>query len=161
MLQEKARRPCGPGFARVIVQPMRGSTQRGSRNVNLQLGARPAVLDAVARVTRQYVYVFNLDADAITYRDRSVLSELGHNVPSDLPVAMWENFVHPDDRHRLRHIQLQWATLQDHAVREGEYRIRDVNGAYRWFLARETVMSRHDDGTVADVLGADRKSTRL
>ena len=133
---------------------MRGSTQRGSRHVNPQLGAGPAVLDAVARVTRQYVYVFSLDADAITYRDRSVLSELGHNVPSDLPVAMWENFVHPDDRHRLRHIQLHWATLQDHAVREGEYRIRDVNGAYRWFLARETVMSRHDDGTVADVLGA-------
>jgi signal transduction histidine kinase len=133
---------------------MGGHTQRERRNEIPQPGAWPAVLDAVARVTCQFVYVFSLDADAITYRDRSVLRELGHNVPNDLPVALWANYVHPDDRHRLRHLQLQWATLHEHAVREGEYRIRDTNGSYRWFLARETVMSRHADGTVSHVLGA-------
>jgi len=133
---------------------MGGHTQQDRRNELPQPGAGPAVLDAVARVTRQYVYVFSLDADAITYRDRSVLRELGHHVPNDLPVAMWANYVHPDDRHRLRHLQLQWANLREHAVREGEYRIRDANGSYRWFLARETVMSRHADGTVSHVLGA-------
>ena len=69
-------------------------------------------------------------------------------------MAMWANYVHPDDRHRLRHLHLQWATLHEHAVREGEYRIRDANGAYRWFLAARRSCPRHADGTVSHVLGA-------
>jgi PAS domain S-box-containing protein len=128
--------------------------EHGSRHGHSQLATGAFVLDAVARVTRQYVYVFSLDTDAITYRDRSVLRELGHNVPDDLPLAMWANYVHPDDRHHLRHLQLQWSTLRGDAVREGEYRIRDANGGYHWFTARETAMARHADGTVSHVLGA-------
>jgi PAS domain S-box-containing protein len=124
------------------------------RTTGPQPAAGSGVFDALARVTRQFIYVFNLDTDAITYRNRSVLHELGHSVPTDLPLAMWTTFIHPDDRHRLRHQQLEWATLGNDAVREGEYRIRDANGTYHWFLARETVMSRHADGTVAHVLGA-------
>jgi PAS domain S-box-containing protein len=119
-----------------------------------QLAAGPAVFDAVARATRQFIYVFDLDNDAVTYRNRSVLRDLGHDIPNDLPLAMWAGFVHPDDRHRLRHLQLEWASLGKDAVREGEYRIRHVNGSYHWFQARETVLSRHADGTVAQVLGA-------
>ena len=133
---------------------MGGPTQHAGQYVTSQGPAGSAVLDAVARVTRQFVYVFSLDTDVITYGDRSVLRELGHTVPSDLPIAMWAHFVHPDDRNQLRHLQRHWSTRQDDAVREGEYRIRDVDGAYRWFLARETVMARHADGTVSHVLGA-------
>ena len=126
----------------IPTDPMGGHTQQARRVYIPQPDAGPAVLDAVARVTRQFVYVFSLDADVITYRDRSVLSELGHNVPSDLPVAMWPRPASTSTTaHRLRHLQLQWATLREHAVREGECRIRDANGSYRWFLARETVMS--------------------
>jgi signal transduction histidine kinase/CheY-like chemotaxis protein len=133
---------------------MTSHTEHGLRNGQSQLATGAFVLDAVARVTRQCVYVFSLDTDAITYRDRSVLRELGHNVPDDLPMALWANYVHPDDRHHLRHLQLQWSTLRGDAVREGEYRIRDANGGYHWFTARETVMARHADGTVSHVLGA-------
>jgi PAS domain S-box-containing protein len=113
-----------------------------------------AVIDAVARATRQVIYVFNLDTDAITYRNRSILRDLGHDVPFDLPMALWVTYVHPDDRDRLRHLQIQWAALTGDAVHEGEFRIRDTHGSYRWFQARETVLSRHDDGRVAQVLGA-------
>jgi PAS domain S-box-containing protein len=112
------------------------------------------VIDAVARATRQVIYVFNLDTDAITYRNRSILRDLGHDVPSDLPMALWVTYVHPDDRDRLRHLQIQWAALPGDGVREGEFRIRDAHGSYRWFQARETVLSRHVDGRVAQVLGA-------
>ena len=113
-----------------------------------------SVIDAVARATRQVIYVFSLDTNGITYRNRSVLRELGHDVPADLPFALWVTYVHPDDRDRLRHLQVQWAALGDAAVREGEFRIRHVNGTYHWFLARETVLSRHADGSVSQVLGA-------
>jgi PAS domain S-box-containing protein len=128
-------------------------TSQGWRSGVPHVAPGPALFDAVARATRQFLYVFSLDSDAITYRNRSVLRELGHDVPADLPVAMWATYVHPDDRDRLRHLQLQWSSLGDDAVREGEYRIRDVSGSYHWFLARETVLSRHADGTVAQVLG--------
>jgi PAS domain S-box-containing protein len=113
-----------------------------------------AVIDAVARATRQVIYVFSLDTDAITYRNRSILREFGHDVPVDLPMALWATYVHPDDRSRLRHLQIEWAELGDDAVREGEFRIRHANGTYHWLLARETVLSRHADGRVAQVLGA-------
>jgi PAS domain S-box-containing protein len=133
---------------------MAASTQQSWHTAPPQPAAVPALFDAVARATRQFIYVFNLDTDAVTYRNRSVIRDLGHDVPNDLPVAMWASFVHPDDRHRLRHLQLEWASLGTDAVREGEYRIRHANGSYRWFSARETVLSRHADGTVAQILGA-------
>jgi PAS domain S-box-containing protein len=113
-----------------------------------------SLIDAVARATRQVIYVFDLDGDAITYRNRSILRDLGHDVPVDLPFSLWVAYAHPDDRYRLRHLQLEWAALGDAAVREGEFRIRHANGSYHWLLARETVLSRHPDGRVAQVLGA-------
>ena len=113
-----------------------------------------AVINAVARATRQTIYVFDLDTAAIIYRNRSILRDLGHDVPIDLPAAQWVTYVHPDDRERLRHLQVRWTALGDDAVRKGEFRIRDASGTYHWFLARETVLTRHPDGRVGQVLGA-------
>ena len=113
-----------------------------------------AVINAVARATRQVIYIYDLDTAAIIYCNRSILRDLGHDVPIDLPVARWVTYVHPDDRNRLRHLQVQWTALRDDAVRKGEFRIRDASGTYHWFFARETVLSRHPDGRVGQVLGA-------
>ena len=112
------------------------------------------VINAVARATRQVIYVFDRDTKAIIYRNRSILRDLGHDVPIDLPAALWVAYVHPDDRDRLRHLAVQWTALSDDAVRKGEFRIRDASGTYHWFLARETVLTRHPDGRVGQVLGA-------
>ncbi len=112
------------------------------------------VINAVARATRQVIYVFDRDTNAIIYRNRSILRDLGHDVPIDLPAAQWVTYVHPDDRDRLRDLAVQWTAVSDDDVRKGEFRIRDASGAYHWILARETVLTRHPDGRVGQVLGA-------
>ena len=67
----------------------------------------------------------------------------------------WEKAVHPDD---LENAIEQWAeALEKGVICENTYRIRNVNGEYRWFLARTIPLRNKEDeielwiGTATDI----------
>jgi PAS domain S-box-containing protein len=67
----------------------------------------------------------------------------------------WMEYVHPDDRERIK---LQWAQcIESHQNYETEYRIRSGAGEYRWFRARavplrdQTAEASRWYGTCSDI----------
>jgi PAS domain S-box-containing protein len=68
-------------------------------------------------------------------------------------LAALRDLVHPDDQARLIPWDQQWATASDEDHFEIEYRVRHLNGAYRWVHVRERVCTRTDTGVPARILG--------
>jgi two-component system, cell cycle sensor histidine kinase and response regulator CckA len=117
------------------------------------LSPEQILLNAIARTSTQFIYVVDVDAGKATYTNRSALGALGHESPSPLPVADLLGYLHPDDRALLASLPAEWASLGDHEVRDREHRLRHADGSYHWFLGRETVLERHEDGRVSKIVG--------
>ena len=108
-------------------------------------GARQRlVLDTIPQI------VWMAGADGSThYLNRSGAERLG--VPAEaIDGWYWLDWLHPDDVNRARD---RWEV----AIREtgdylNEYRLRQADGTYRWYLA-QAVALRHPDGDVTEWVG--------
>lgn len=78
--------------------------------------------------------VFLTDLDGVnTYASRRLYQFTGA-APGSLLGHGWIDFVHPDDRPRVREAWKQ--VLQGATSYEIEYRVRNAAGVYKWFLIR-------------------------
>ena len=70
----------------------------------------------------------------------------------------WLNVFHPDDRERVAQ---QWRRcVAEHTPLEIEYRIRHINGDWRWTVAR-VVPVLNSDGSVREWIGSNTDITEL
>jgi PAS domain S-box-containing protein len=125
------------------------------REVERELRASKHFIEAVAMASPPLIYVFDLDETRLTYINRSIVGQLGH-AENDAPVyrlAEFQTFMPPEEAPHLARVLSEWRSLSDGHLREDEYRLRDANGVFRWFMGRETVFARHANGTVRQVLG--------
>ena len=127
------------------------TTEKPARQDDLSPEHR--LLDAVDRISTNFVYVVDVDAQTATYTNHSVLRALGHDAPSPMPLAGLVHYLHPDDLDLLTSLPAKWAALADDEVCNGERRLRHADGSYHWFLGRETVLARHEDGRVSQIAG--------
>jgi len=125
-----------------------------SGKVEEQLRESQRFIEAVARASASWIYVFDLDEQRATYSNRSILADLGYspNVDTDLLVE-FRRFMPAEDMSHLDSLLVEWRQLRDGQVREDEYRLRDAKGSIRWLIGREIVFSRHADGQVHRILG--------
>ena len=112
-------------------------------------------IEAVAKASPSWIYVFDLDDLSIHYLNRSVLRDLGYPPESEHLTRLDDlrSFIPPEDHARLTQLIRTWVDLPNEHVHAAEYRVHDAAGAIRWFFGRETVFSRHPDGRVHQVLG--------
>jgi PAS domain S-box-containing protein len=103
-----------------------------------------------------------------TYFNQRWIDYTGYTLADSVGPDMWNNLLHPDDRTRARQI---WGhSLATGADYEIEYRFKDKDGSYRWFLGQ--ALPRHDEsgaivtwfGTCTDIhdqkLAADALAER-
>ena len=144
-----------------LLAVMRDVTER-NRQADEQRRSRRFV-EAVAKASPSWIYVFDLDELALGYLNRSILRDLGY--PEDVErittLEQFRAFLADDHAVRLASLLADWRSLADDQVHEGEYRIRDAAGALRWCFGRETVFSRHPDGRVHQILGTLTDITSL
>lgn len=72
----------------------------------------------------------------------------------------WEALLHPEDRQRV------WGLRQEHItgkspLYEVEYRLKNKNNAWQWFLSRGKVVDWAPDGTPARLIGTHTDITKL
>ena len=136
-----------------LLAVLRDVTER-KRNEDEQQRAR-RFMEAVAKASPSWIYVFDLDALSISYLNRSILRNLGYPPPVERLTHLDElrPFIPAEDQVRLTELVESWRRLAGDDVHTAEYRVRDASGTIRWFLGRETVFTRHADGRVRQVLG--------
>lgn len=86
-------------------------------------------------------------------------TNMGHTV-EEMHGERWLEHIHPDDRERVRenldaHYRGQSPEFQ------AEYRVRDTDGTYRWFISSGVVERRDQSGTPITFVGHDVDVTDL
>jgi PAS domain S-box-containing protein len=108
---------------------------------------------ALADAMPQIVWTAGPDGKA-TYYNRRWFEYTGLE-PGPVEGSEWMQFVHPDDLKRT--VQHRLETLSSGAVFEIEYRIRGLDGGYRWHLGRAVPLRRETGeidfwvGTATDI----------
>ncbi|GAL86515.1 hypothetical protein MYP_3745 [Sporocytophaga myxococcoides] len=101
------------------------------------------------------LYVYDINEKRNIYSNKELNESLGYN--SDQLKSMGKSIVseviHPDDVQMIEDYFEGFKNAQDDEVRSMDYRIRDVNGEYKWFYSREKVFKRDKDGNVSQIVG--------
>lgn len=101
------------------------------------------------------LYIYDLEERKSIFLNRTILNVLGYSADPkerserDIFVAL----CHPDDRAKFLSSFDRARQAADGQIIETEYRLRTAAGDWRWFLGRNTVFRRNDDGSAQQVLG--------
>ena len=85
-----------------------------------------------------------------TYFNKRWVDYTGYTVPMSVGPDMWNNLLHPDDQQRARQI---WGhSLATGEFYEIEYRFKNKEGGYQWFLG-QAQPQYNEDGTIKQWFG--------
>jgi len=112
------------------------------------LADKPAMLEAMAQLSPDILYLYDVQLQHHLYVNRDLAGVLGYS-SDDIKrhgAALLVQAIHPDD---LSMVVEHLATVQsadDTKTYAVEYRIRDKDGNFRWFSVRERLYSRDEGG---------------
>ncbi|MGL5058984.1 MAG: PAS domain-containing protein [Microcoleus sp.] len=125
-------------------------------------------LSAVVKTNPNILYVCDLIEKRALYLNREIYSDLGYTASEiqQMPAAIFSELIHAEDLPVFAEHRQRIETAKDGEIFEFEYRIQDKHGQYKWFLSRETVFTRKDDGKPRKILGtateiSDRKQVEI
>jgi len=108
------------------------------------------------------VYIYDIVNRRNIYVNRAAPAILG--VPREALVSaeggFWSRLLHPDDARSLGDWDRGLAALRPGAMLEREYRLRDPDGGWRWFVDRAFVLVSSGDGPPKQVFGVMDDTTR-
>ncbi|MBD2576126.1 PAS domain-containing protein [Oscillatoria sp. FACHB-1406] len=131
----------------------------GDRTLELQKSQH--LLQQIANAIPSFLYLYNLQANSQIYCNRDIGEFLGYSPQSSEMTdrAFWLTILHPEDLTVVQtHLQ-KCSLAADGEILEVEYRLRDAEDRWRWFLARETVFMRVSEGTPQQMLGTATEIT--
>lgn len=136
------------------------------KQAELSLKESQQFIQSIADSNPSVLYIYDLIEQCCIYTNREVNRFLGYSSEELLGMGkdLLLNLAHPDD---FEHMHKKFQMLADAADGETfdlEYRVRHVNGEWRWFHSRDTVFRRTASGQVQQVIGTaqditDRKQT--
>lgn len=120
-----------------------------------ELKHKQRFIDHLLAASPNLVYLYNLTGKQFTFFNRDLASFLGYteSAAKQLPPALLESLVHPEDALQLQLHFEDCVSARDGDVLEAEYRLKHAYGEWHWFAVRETVYSRSTDGQVMEMLG--------
>lgn len=134
----------------------------------MQLRERQHFVERITNTVPGIVYVYDLIDQRNVYANLQVSETLGYS-PADVQ-AMGQDFfsrlMHADDLAKLPAQLQKLQALQDGESLEFEFRMRHLNGDWRWLVDRATIFTRTVDGRPHQILGCAqditaRKQTEL
>ena len=119
-------------------------------------------LAAIAATMPEVLYVFDLKTYETIFTNRELWEDLGYTreQAAQSKAFATEKLLHPDDLAMLPERLRRWEFVQDKDVVETEYRMRHASGQWRWYLSRDTVYRRDDQGCVTQVIGTAQDITQ-
>jgi PAS domain S-box-containing protein/putative nucleotidyltransferase with HDIG domain len=109
------------------------------------------------------IYIYDLVESRNIYTNREVTDFLGYSSEEVLAFgsALFENILHPDDGPKVgaHHDSLRRLAPGDDSVLEVDYRMRRVDGEWRWLHSRDIPFARDASGAVTQILGSTEDVT--
>lgn len=118
-------------------------------------------IQRIADASPHVFYVFDVKQQEVIYANRQTASDLGFTGGEleELKGKKFLRLLHPEDAQNLPNLLARWATAKDDEILESEYRLRDAQGKWHWFLGRDTVFARSPEGDVEQIIGTAQDVT--
>ncbi|MCR6641006.1 MAG: PAS domain-containing protein [Sporocytophaga sp.] len=109
----------------------------------------------LAAASPNKLYVYDINEKRNIYSNKELNESLGYNPDQmkGMGISIVSELIHPDDVQMIEDYFEGFKNAEDGEVRSMDYRIRDVNGEYKWFYSREKVFRRDKNGIVSQIVG--------
>ena len=113
------------------------------------------LIQQIADATPAILYIYDLIEQRNIYANRQVGEILGYSpeMVHKMGTAFLPQVLHPSDRAKVSQHHQRLQTIKDGEILEIEYRMRHINGEWRWLHSRETAFTRTGDGLPKQLLG--------
>ncbi len=126
------------------------------------------LIEQITNSTSAILYIYDLVDQQNIYVNRQISVVLGYS-PAEIQAMgsnLFGNLVHPNDLPRVVAQLEQCLTANDGDWVEIEYRMRHLNGEWRWLQSRDSVLNRTGDGSPKQIMGTaiditDRKQAEI
>ncbi|MFM2062852.1 MAG: hypothetical protein RLZZ507_2522 [Cyanobacteriota bacterium] len=119
------------------------------------------LIERITEASPDILYIYDLQEKRNIYINREITRLLGYS-PTEIH-SMGSEFMlkisHPDDLPKIVEYHAHFATAKDEDIREIEYRMRDIQGNWHWFLSHDTVFSRDAENQPTQIIGAALEMT--
>ena len=138
---------------RVVQSIVRDISDR--KQAEHSLREKQQFIQSVTDSSPNILYIYDLVEHRNLYANREIIHQLGYS-PEHIQ-AMGANFlkhlVHPEDFNQVNQHFAALANAADGEVLEVEYRIRHIEGQWRWYNSRDTIFKRNSDNRVQQYIG--------
>jgi two-component system sensor histidine kinase/response regulator len=112
-------------------------------------------LQRILDTTTNLIYIYDLVETRNVYSNRELTEFLGYTPQQvlDLGSGLFAHIMHPDDMQVVAAHHARCARAAESETLEVEYRMRHINGDWRWLYSRDVPFSRDETGTVTQILG--------
>ena len=132
----------------------------------VELQASQHFSERIADTIPHILYIYDLQAQRNIYTNREISQLLGYT-PEEVQVMgtpMLAKIAHPDDLPAIANHHAHLVNAAEDDILTLEYRLRDHQGNWHWFISRDVVFSRDRNNTPTHILGStveitDRKQT--
>ncbi|GEM_PF-2129635 len=141
-----------PGEPKYLHSAITDLTERKAAESKLNEQAR--FIESIAESSPNILYVDHVAEQRNLYINQAMQNILGYTVAE--VQAMGRNFLpnltHSDDLSQFAEVAQQLNSKPGQVI-ESKFRMRDKQGQWHWFLARNLVFERAPDGRIAKILG--------
>ena len=99
------------------------------------------------------LYVYDVQKEQSIFQNRRLSDMLGHG-ELDGPGSEWERLIHPEDAARFPEHRERLKTIAPGQTLNWEFRLRDSDGDWRWFLGRDALLSSDAEGKPLLIVGS-------
>ncbi|ELS33375.1 MULTISPECIES: histidine kinase dimerization/phosphoacceptor domain -containing protein [Pseudanabaena] len=120
-------------------------------------------IQRIADTTPNILYIYDIEESRNIYCNQAITHLLGYT-PSEIQAmgeSMIPSIIHPDD---LPKVNEHYQDIRDNKMEDLfviEYRMKDIQGKWKWFYSQETIFLHNDDGSVKQIIGAASDITEL
>ena len=135
-----------------IVAPQRAIQ---SKTNGISANGAPVSAPSNADHSPQFTYIFDVSEYKFSYMNRSLQEYLGYSA-AEINVMgshFYQILLHPDDLEQLPEMYSRWAKADLNETIYTEFRMKNANGAWHWFLASDTMYKQDSQGRTSEVIG--------
>lgn len=132
------------------------------KKIELELEEDIHLISQVMETTPDIIYIMDINSHEIIYCNRPVAGDLGY-IAQD--IAKMNNpifdIMHEEDiPAMMAHLKTMRSVVDDQTVVEIEYRLKNPNGKYSWYLDRDAVFRRNKAKVPIEKIGISQNITR-
>ncbi|MFM6195159.1 MAG: PAS domain S-box protein [Planktothrix sp.] len=126
------------------------------KKAELELQESQRFIQRITDASPNILYIYDLIENRNIYVNQEITKLLGYTREEILKQGknIFPDLVHPEDYSRLKNYYQKFSTANEDEILEFEYRMKDSEGHWHWFVSRDTVFARTSDGKPKQILGA-------